>query len=51
MSNQASLLLESLKEIVQNLQNERNYFKSKVELLEIEKKRLYTSNQNLMNKV
>ena len=51
MSNHAHLHLESLKEIVQKLQNERNYFKSKVELLNVEKKRLNTSNKNLMNKV
>ena len=50
-TNKAHLHLENLKEIVEKLQNERNYFKSKVNLLIIEKERLHTSNKNLMNKV
>ena len=51
MSNQAHLHLESLKEIVKKLQSERNYYKSKVELLKVENKRLGTSNKSLINKV
>ena len=51
VSNQAHLHLNSLKEIIIKLQSERNYFKSKVEVLKIEKKNLNSSNKNLMNKV
>ena len=45
VSNQAHLHLKNVKEIIEKLQNEINYFKSKVQLLKIEKKRLNSSNR------
>ena len=51
VSNQANLLLINLKEIIDNLQTERNYFKIQVEKLQSEKQQLIISNKNLSNKV
>ena len=51
MSNQTNLLLNNLKLIVDKLQSEKAYFKTQVEKLEIEKKQLLVSNENLTNKV
>ena len=50
-TNQASLLLVNLKEIIEKLQAERNYFKTQVGKLLIEKKYLISSNNYLSNKV
>ena len=41
------MLLFNLKEVVDNLQSERNFFKTQVEKLQIENKRLFVSNKNL----
>ena len=51
VSNQASMLLFNLKEIIDKLQAESNYFKTQVEKLQFEKKQLIVSNKNLSNKV
>ena len=51
MSNQASVLLINLKEIINKLQSEKNYFKTQVVKLQVEKKQLVISNKNLTNKV
>ena len=51
ISNQANLLLINLKEIIEKLQSEKNYFKTQVEKLQIEKKQLITSNKNLSNEL
>ena len=51
MTNQTNLLLMNLKSIVDKLQSEKAYFKTQVEKLEIEKKQLLVSNENLTNKV
>ena len=51
VSNQASMLLFNLKEIIDKLQAESNYFKTQVEKLKFEKKQLIVSNKNLSNKV
>ena len=51
ISNQANLLLVNLKEIIEKLETERNYFKNQVEKLQIEKKQLIISNKNLSNEV
>ena len=50
-TNQASLLLVNLKDIIEKLQAERNCFKNQVEKLKIEKKQLISSNKILSNKV
>ena len=50
-SNQANILLFNLKEVIDKLQAERNYFKTQVEKLQFEKKQLIISNKNLSNKV
>ena len=51
VSNQASVLLINLKEIINKLQSEKNYFKTQVVKLQVEKKQLLISNKNLTNKV
>ena len=51
VSNQTNVLLLNLKEIVEKLQAERNYFKTQVENLQFERKQLIISNKNLSNKV
>ena len=51
VSNQANLLLNNLKEVIDNLQAERNYFKTQVEKLKKEKQQLSISNQNMSKKV
>ena len=40
-----------MKEIVDKLQAERNYFEAQVEKLQFEKKQLIISNKNLSNRV
>ena len=40
-----------MKEIIEKLQAEKNYFKTQVEKLQIEKKQLIISNKNLSNEV
>ena len=45
------MLLVNLKEVIGKLQAERNYFKTQVEKLLIEKKQLIVSKQNLSKKV
>ena len=47
----ASLLMGNLKEIIEKLQAEKNYFKNQVEKLQVEKKLLVVSNKNLLNEV
>ena len=51
VSNQASVLLINLKEIINKLQSEKNYFKTQVVKLQVEKKQLVFLNKNLTNKV
>ena len=51
VSNQASVLLINLKEIINKLQSEKNYFKTQVVKLQVEKKQLVISNKKLTNKV
>ena len=51
MSNQASVLLMNLKEIVYKLQSENNYLKTQVVKLKVENKQLITSNKNLTNEI
>ena len=51
VSNQANVLLLKLKEVIGNLQAERNDFKNQVEKLKIKKQQLTISNQNLSKKV
>ena len=41
----------NLKEIIKKLQSEKNYFKTQVEKLKIERKQLIISNKNLSNEV
>ena len=41
VSNQTDLLLVNLKEVIGDFQAERNYFKTQVEKLQIEKKIIY----------
>ena len=41
----------NLKEIIEKLQVEKNYFKTKVEKLQIENKQLIISKENLSNEV
>ena len=43
----ANLLLFNLEEVVVKLQSERNFFKTQVEKLQIENKKLFVSNKNL----
>ena len=40
MSNQASVLLMSFKQLVDKLQSDKNYYKTQVEKLNIKKKQL-----------
>ena len=47
VSNQADLLLVNLKEVIGKLQAERNYLKTQVEKLQIEKQQLVVINQNM----
>ena len=51
MSNQASVLLMNLKEIVYKLQSENNYLKTQVVKLKVENKQLNTYNKNLTNEI
>ena len=51
MSNQASVLLINLKEIICKLQSEKHHFKTQVVKLKVENKHLIISNKNLTNKV
>ena len=50
-SNQANLLLVNLKEVIDKLQAERNYFKTQAEKLQIEKQQLILSNQKMKTKL
>ena len=50
LSNQASVLLINLKEIINKLQTEKNDFKTQVVKLKVENKHLIISNKNLTNK-
>ena len=47
MSNQTNSLQISLKQLVDKLQSEKTYFKTRVEKLKIEKKKLVISNKIL----
>ena len=49
--NQANVQLINLKEIIDNLQSERNYFKTQVAKLQYEKKHLNNTIKNLSIKV
>ena len=40
-----------MKEVIEKLQAEKNYFKKQVEKLHIEKEQLITTNKNLSNQV
>ena len=51
VSDQANILLVNLKEVIGKLQAERNYFKTQVEKLQIEKKQILILNQNLSNRL
>ena len=51
MSIQADILLTSLRSIIDKLQFEKDYFKTQVEELKIEKNKLVISNKNLTNKI
>ena len=51
MSIQADILLTSLRSIIDKLQFEKDYFKTQVEKLKIEKNKLVISNKNLTNKI
>ena len=45
------MLLVNLKEIVEKLQYEKTYYKTKVEKLQIEKQQLIDLNSSLSNKI
>ena len=51
VSSKANLLLINLKEVVDELQSERNFFKTQTEKLQIEKQQLIILNKSLTNKV
>ena len=51
MSIQADILLTSLRSIIDKLQFEKDYFKTQVEELKIEKNKLVISNKSLTNKI
>ena len=51
VSIQADILLTSLRSIIDKLQFEKDYFKTQVEKLKIEKNKLVISNKNLSNKI
>ena len=51
MSNQASVLLINLKEIIIKLQSEKKNLKTHVVKLKDENKQLITSNKNLTNEI
>ena len=51
MSIQADLLLTNLRSIIDKLQFEKDYFKTQVEKLKIEKNKLLILNKNLTNKM
>ena len=51
LSNQASVLLINLKEIIDKLQSEKSYFKNQVVKLKNKNKQLVISNKNLTHKV
>ena len=50
VSNQANFLLDNLKEIIEKMQAEKNYFKTQLEKLQIENQKLVVSNKKLVNK-
>ena len=50
-STQANLLLTNLKEVIEKLQSEKNFYKTKVEFLKIDNKRIYVVNKKLIEKV
>ena len=51
MSNEATVLLNNVKEIIEIKQFEKAYFKTQKDKLEIVKKQLIVINRNLTNKV
>ena len=51
MSIQVDILLTNLKSIIDKLQLEKDYFKTQIEKLKIEKNKLVISNKNLSNKI
>ena len=51
VTNEANILLVKLKEIIEKLQAEKNYFRTQVEKLQIENKQLFISNKSLEKKV
>ena len=51
VSIQADILLTNLKSIIDKLQLEKDYFKTQIEKLKIEKNKLVISNKNLSNKI
>ena len=51
VSSKANLLLINLKEVIDKLQSERNFFKTQTEKLQIEKQQLIILNKSLTNKV
>ena len=51
VSSNANLLLINLKEVIDKLQSERNFFKTQTEKLQIEKQQLIILNKSLTNKV
>ena len=51
MSIQTDILLTNLRSIIDKLQFEKDYFKTQVEELKIEKNKLVISNKNLTNKI
>ena len=50
-STQANLLLTNLKEVIEKLQSEKNFYETKVEFLKIDNKRVYVVNKKLIEKV
>ena len=51
MSNEATVLLNNVKEIIEIKQFEKAYFKTQKDKLEIVKKQLIVINRNLTNKI
>ena len=51
VSIQVDILLTNLKSIIDKLQLEKDYFKTQIEKLKIEKNKLVISNKNLSNKI
>ena len=50
-STQANLLLTNLKEVIEKLQSEKNFYKTKVEFFKVDNKRLNVVNKKLIEKV